>query len=111
MFRALTMSCFIPTGFFCKLCIISAIEMVLENNENHLADEIDKVKDRLKTISSSLENQQTFLRLIIQVQEKRKLLMTYVCMVCPLQPLTRKQLNFKYSPLSLLNKIQNGKTI
>jgi hypothetical protein len=41
--------------------------MVLENNENHLADEIDKVKDRLKTITSSLENQQTFLRLIIQV--------------------------------------------
>lgn len=42
--------------------------MVLENNENHLADEIDKVKDRLKTITSSLENQQTFLRLIIQVR-------------------------------------------
>jgi len=41
--------------------------MVLENNENHLADEIGKVKDRLKTITSSLENQQTFLRLIIQV--------------------------------------------
>lgn len=41
--------------------------MVLENNENHLADEIYKVKDRLKTISSALENQQTFLRLIIQV--------------------------------------------
>jgi len=42
--------------------------MVLENNENHLADEIGKVKDRLKTITSSLENQQTFLRLIIQVR-------------------------------------------
>lgn len=41
--------------------------MVLENNENHLADEIDKVKDRLKTITSSLVNQQAFLRLIIQV--------------------------------------------
>lgn len=41
--------------------------MVLENNENHLADEIDKVKDRLKTITNSLVNQQTFLRLIIQV--------------------------------------------
>lgn len=43
--------------------------MVLENNENHLADEIDKVKDRLKTITSSLVNQQAFLRLIIQVHE------------------------------------------
>lgn len=47
---------------------LTAVEMVLENNENHLADEIDKVKDRLKTITSSLENQQTFLRLIIQVR-------------------------------------------
>lgn len=52
-------------SFTVVVCV--AIEMVLENNENQLADEIDKVKDRLKTISSSLENQQTFLRLIIQV--------------------------------------------
>lgn len=53
---------------FCFIVVICvAIEMVLENNENQLADEIAKVKDRLKTISSSLENQQTFLRLIIQV--------------------------------------------
>jgi len=49
------------------LLLLTAIEMVLENNENHLEDEIGKVKDRLKTITSSLENQQTFLRLIIQV--------------------------------------------
>jgi len=57
--------CFVP---FCRRIDTTAIEMVLENNENHLADEIDKVKDRLKTISSSLENQQTFLRLIIHVR-------------------------------------------
>jgi hypothetical protein len=49
--------------------------MVLENNENHLADEIGKVKDRLKTITSSLENQQTFLRLIIQVCNATALIM------------------------------------
>lgn len=50
------------------LLLYIAIEMVLENNENYLADEIDKVKDRLNAITSSLENQQTFLRLIIQVK-------------------------------------------
>lgn len=62
---------------FVFVCLVSpnyrlsaAIEMVLENNENYLADEIGKVKDRLKTITSSLENQQTFLRLIIQVRNK-----------------------------------------
>jgi len=58
-----------PNLLFYVSCFLlsTAIEMVLENNENHLADEIGKVKDRLKTITSSLENQQTFLRLIIQV--------------------------------------------
>ncbi|XP_025420508.1 transient receptor potential cation channel subfamily A member 1 isoform X3 [Sipha flava] len=55
--------------WFCNPFSDDAVEMVLENNENHLADEIDKVKDRLKTITSSLENQQTFLRLIIQKME------------------------------------------
>lgn len=58
--------CLVPTNYR----FLAAIEMVLENNENYIADEIDKVKDRLKTITSSLENQQTFLRLIIQVRTK-----------------------------------------
>ncbi|VVC25448.1 Ion transport domain,Ankyrin repeat-containing domain,Ankyrin repeat [Cinara cedri] len=60
---------FILRKWFCNPFSDDAIEMVLENNENHLADEIYKVKDRLKTISSSLESQQTFLRLIIQKME------------------------------------------
>ncbi|XP_022167299.1 transient receptor potential cation channel subfamily A member 1 isoform X4 [Myzus persicae] len=60
---------FILRKWFCNPFSDDAIEMVLENNENHLADEIGKVKDRLKTITSSLENQQTFLRLIIQKME------------------------------------------
>ncbi|XP_050421668.1 transient receptor potential cation channel subfamily A member 1 isoform X3 [Adelges cooleyi] len=60
---------FILGKWFCNPFSDDAIEMVLENNENDLTDEIDKVKDRLKVISSSLEIQQTFLRLIIQKME------------------------------------------
>ncbi|XP_050537848.1 transient receptor potential cation channel subfamily A member 1 isoform X2 [Daktulosphaira vitifoliae] len=60
---------FILRKWFCNPFSDDAIEMVLENNENDLTDEIDKVKDRLKVITSSLETQQTFLRLIIQKME------------------------------------------
>lgn len=41
--------------------------MVLENNEDYVSGELDKVKNRLKSITKSLECQQTLLRLIIQV--------------------------------------------
>ncbi|XP_075228695.1 transient receptor potential cation channel A1 [Lycorma delicatula] len=45
------------------------LEMVLENNEDYVSGEIDKVKNKLKNITKTLECQQTLLRLIIQKME------------------------------------------
>lgn len=43
--------------------------MVLENNEDYVTAEIDKMKGKLKTICKSLDNQQQLLRLIVQVSQ------------------------------------------
>lgn len=42
--------------------------MVLENNEDSVSEEIDKMKRKLKNISRALDNQHMLLRLIIQVK-------------------------------------------
>lgn len=41
--------------------------MVLENNEDLMSEELDKMKSKLKNISKHLETQQQLLRLIVQV--------------------------------------------
>nr|AOR81469.1 TRPA1 [Nilaparvata lugens] len=45
------------------------LEMVLENNEDYVSGELEKMKTKLKTISKNLEGQQVLLRLIIQKME------------------------------------------
>lgn len=44
--------------------------MVLENNEDVMTEEMDKMKTKLRNISKALDNQQQLLRLIVQVAYK-----------------------------------------
>ena len=41
--------------------------MVMESTEDYVVSELDKTKRKLKEITTALETQQQFLRLIVQV--------------------------------------------
>lgn len=41
--------------------------MVMESSEDYVVNELDKTKKKLKEITTALETQQQFLRLIVQV--------------------------------------------
>ncbi|KAG8311698.1 Transient receptor putative cation channel sub A member 1 [Homalodisca vitripennis] len=45
------------------------LEMVLENNEDYVTTEMDKMKSKLRNISKALDTQQQLLRLIVQKME------------------------------------------
>ncbi|KAF6200610.1 hypothetical protein GE061_005053 [Apolygus lucorum] len=45
------------------------LEMVLENNEDYVSEEITKMKNRLKEMSKSMDNQSQLLKMIVQKME------------------------------------------
>lgn len=61
---------------------ISGLEMVLENNEDLMTEEMDKMKTKLRHISKALDTQQQLLRLIVQVGGR--LLMFCFIAICSL---------------------------
>lgn len=63
---------------------ISGLEMVLENNEDLMTEEMDKMKTKLRHISKALDTQQQLLRLIVQVGGS--LLMFCFTAVCSFLP-------------------------
>lgn len=45
--------------------------MVMDNGDDYIAAELEKTKKKLRHITSTLETQQQFLRLIVQVNKKK----------------------------------------
>lgn len=46
--------------------------MVMESSEDYVVNELDKTKKKLKEITTALETQQQFLRLIVQVSRLKQ---------------------------------------
>lgn len=48
--------------------MISGLDMVMDSGEDYVIAELDKTKKRLRDITRTLEAQNQFLRLIVQVK-------------------------------------------
>lgn len=73
MVRALLHILYIFHEIYLPISIyLATVDMMLDNQEDYLTEELEKQKKKLRDISNVLENQHQLLRLIIQVSQFKK---------------------------------------